>query len=130
MKVKPILVGMGLLAGSMGWMSARSFADDVTPKQADNSQINQRDRNASEPTADNAKNTKSDLQTMQQIRKSIVADKSLSTYAHNVKVVSENGHVTLKGTVHTEAEKSNIEAKACAVAGTENVTNNITVKGS
>jgi osmotically-inducible protein OsmY len=67
---------------------------------------------------------------MQQIRKAIVADKSLSTYAHNVKVVSQNGRVTLKGTVHTEAEKSNIEAKACAVAGAENVVNNITVKGS
>jgi osmotically-inducible protein OsmY len=129
MKSKPILVAVGLFAVSMGLVCTRGFAGDANIK-ADNSQLNQRDRNASEPTADNAKNTQSDLQTMQRIRKSIVADKSLSTYAHNVKVVSENGRVTLKGTVHTEAEKSNIEAKACAVAGVENVTNNITVKGS
>jgi osmotically-inducible protein OsmY len=129
MKVKPILVGVGLFAVSMGLVCARSYADDANIK-ADNTQLNQRDRNTSEPTADNAKNNQSDLQTMQQIRKAIVADKSLSTYAHNVKVVSQNGRVTLKGTVHTEAEKSNIEAKACAVAGAENVVNNITVKGS
>jgi len=39
----------------------------------------------------------SDRDITQQIRKSIVADKSLFTYAHNVKVITQNGMVTLKG---------------------------------
>lgn len=58
-----------------------------------------------------------------------MADKSLSTYAHNIKVISEHGKVTLKGPVHTDDERTNIEAKATAVAGAGNVTNQIAVKG-
>ena len=59
----------------------------------------------------------------------MVDDKSLSTYAHNVKIVAPHGKVTLKGPVHTEEEKNKIEAKATQVAGAGNVTNMITVKG-
>jgi hyperosmotically inducible protein len=66
---------------------------------------------------------------MRKIRRAVVADKSLSTYAHNVKIISESGKVTLKGPVHTEDEKKAIEAKATEVAGAGNVTNEITVKG-
>ena len=58
-----------------------------------------------------------------------MADKSLSTYAHNVKVISEHGKVTLKGPVNTDEERNNIEAKATAVAGAGKVTNQIAVKG-
>jgi len=65
---------------------------------------------------------------MQKIRKAIIADKSLSTYGHNVKVISEHGKVTLKGPVHTADERSNIEAKATQVAGPGNVDNQISVK--
>jgi hyperosmotically inducible protein len=80
-------------------------------------------------TADQAKNTLTDRQIMQNIRKSIMADKSLSTYAHNIKIISEHGKVTLKGPVHTEEESKNIEAKAVEVAGAGNVTDMLTVKG-
>jgi len=66
---------------------------------------------------------------MQKIRKAIIADKSLSTYGHNVKVISEHGKVTLKGPVHTAEERSNIEAKATEIAGDGNVVNRISVKG-
>ena len=65
---------------------------------------------------------------MQNIRKAIVSDKSLSTYAHNVKVISKGGKVTLKGPVRSEEEKSAIEKKAVEVAGAGNVTNELTVK--
>jgi hyperosmotically inducible periplasmic protein len=96
----------------------------------DNTKVNERDRAKSEPTADQAKNNKSDRQIMQQIRKAVVGDKSLSTYGHNVKIVSEHGKVTLKGPVQTEEESKNIEAKAVEVAGSGNVTNNLAVKGN
>lgn len=96
---------------------------------SDNTKVNTRDRSKSEPTADQGKNATSDRETMRKIRSAVVADKSLSTYAHNVKIISEGGKVTLKGPVHTEDEKKAIEAKATEVAGAANVTNEITVKG-
>jgi len=96
---------------------------------ADNSKINQRDRAKSERTADQAKETTSDRDTMQKIRKAIIADKSLSTYGHNVKIISEHGKVTLEGPVHTAEERSKIEAKATKVAGSGNVAKEISVKG-
>ncbi len=98
-------------------------------QEPDNSKVNKRDRAATAKTADSAKDNPNDRQIMQKIRKAVVDDKSLSTYAHNVKIISEHGKVTLKGTVHTEAEKQNIEAKATEVAGTGNVTNQLMVKG-
>ena len=95
----------------------------------DNTKVNKRDKAKSQPTADQAKNTMSDRDIMQKIRKAVVGDKSLSTYGHNVKIISQHGKVTLKGPVHTEEEKKNIEAKAVEVAGAGNVTNMLEVKG-
>jgi len=110
---------------------APSFAKQ-TPAQSgpssDNTKVNKRDRSKSEPTADQGKNASSDREIMRQIRRAVVADKSLSTYAHNIKIISEGGKVTLKGPVHTEDEKKAVEAKATKVAGAANVTNEITVK--
>jgi len=98
-------------------------------QQPDNTKVNERDRATNQPTADQAKENKSDRELMQQIRKAIMADKSLSTYGKNVKVIAEHGKVTLKGPVHTEDERKNIEAKAVQIAGAANVTNQLDVKG-
>ena len=65
---------------------------------------------------------------MQKIRKAVVGDKSLSSYAHNVKIIAQDGKVTLKGPVRSEDEKTSIEQKAVDVAGSGNVTNEITIK--
>jgi hypothetical protein len=99
---------------------------DNTP--ADNTKMNERDRNPNEPTADRQKDNRSDREITQQVRKAIVKDKSLSTYAHNVKVITQNGTVTLKGPVRSEEEKKAIEAKAAEVAGQDKVTNQLDVK--
>lgn len=64
---------------------------------------------------------------MQKIRKSITSDKSLSTYAHNVKIISLDGKVTLKGPVRTEEEKATVVKLATDVAGPGNVTDELTV---
>jgi hyperosmotically inducible periplasmic protein len=96
--------------------------------QPDNTRTNQRDRNSSEPTADQQKANQSDRDITQQIRKSILKDKSLSTYAHNVKVITQNGMVTLKGPVRSEDEKKAIEQKANEVAGVDKVTSEIDVQ--
>jgi osmotically-inducible protein OsmY len=88
---------------------------------ADNTANNQPDQAASAPTADQQGNGKSDLQLTASIRRSIVADGSLSTYADNVKIVVQNGVATLKGPVRTQEEKTAIEAKAAAVVGQDHV---------
>jgi hyperosmotically inducible protein len=63
------------------------------------------------------------------IRKSVMADKTLSTYAHNVKIISQNGIVTLKGPVRSDDEVRSIMAKAVEVAGgSDKVVNQMSVK--
>jgi len=104
-------------------------APGAFPQAPDNTKLNQGDGQKSATTAGSAMNNKSDREIMQQIRKSVVEDKSLSTYGHNVKIIARHGQVTLKGPVHSDDEKSNIEAKAREVAGEHNVDNQITVKG-
>src|SRR5437764_187857 len=89
----------------------------------DNTQVNKRDRAASQPTADQQTNNRSDVTITREIRRAIVKDKSLSTYAHNIKVITKHGDVTLKGPVRTEEEKKVVEAKATDIAGAGHVTN-------
>jgi hyperosmotically inducible protein len=102
---------------------------DSTAPQPDNTNVNKRDRSAAEATADQQKTNATDQQITRKIRRSIMADKSLSTYAHNVKIISQNGAVTLKGPVKSEDEKKVIVAKAVAVAGSaDKVTDQISVK--
>jgi hyperosmotically inducible protein len=93
----------------------------------DNSKTNQGDASQGATTADQQKMNPADRETTRQIRSSIMKDKSLSTYSHNVKIVTQDGKVTLKGPVRSDEEKSNIEAKAAAVAGADNVTDQLTV---
>jgi osmotically-inducible protein OsmY len=95
---------------------------------SDNTKMNQRDRNPNEPTADQQQNSRSDRDITQQIRQAIISDKTFSTYAHNIKVITQNGQVTLKGPVRSEEEKSAIEAKAAAIAGDGKVSSQLTVK--
>jgi osmotically-inducible protein OsmY len=108
--------------------AGQTTAGETTAPQADNTKVNERDRNASEPTADQQKEVRTDRDITQQVRRAIIADKSLSTYAHNVKVITQNGMVTLKGPVRSEDEKKAIEAKAAEVAGADKVMNNLDVK--
>ncbi len=91
--------------------------DSQSNPQPDNTRVNQRDRSSDEATADRQKANRSDRDITQQIRRSITNDKSISTYGHNVKVITQNGMVTLKGPVRSEDEKQAIESKAAEIAG-------------
>jgi hyperosmotically inducible protein len=93
----------------------------------DNTKVNQRDRQPNEPTADQQKENSSDRAMAQKVRQSFVHDKSLSTYAHNVKVIAEGGKVTLKGPVRSEDEKNALAAKAAEIAGAGNINNQLDV---
>jgi hyperosmotically inducible periplasmic protein len=85
------------------------------------------DSTNSTATADAQKDNTSDRTITQSIRKSVIADKSPSTYAHNVKIVTVNGSVTLNGVVRSDQEKASVEAKAAAVVGQTHVVNDIKV---
>jgi hyperosmotically inducible periplasmic protein len=93
----------------------------------DNTKTNKRDRDSSSPTADQQKMNATDRDLAKRVRQSVMSDKSLSTYAHNIKIVAQDGKVTLKGPVRSEEEKSAIEAKATEVAGAGNVMNQLEV---
>ena len=98
-------------------------------QEPDNTQTNKRDRNANVPTADQQKENIEDRDLTKKIRRAIIADKSLSTYAHNVKVISQGGAVTLKGPVRSETEKKAIESKTIAIVGsTRKINNELSVK--
>jgi hyperosmotically inducible protein len=101
-----------------------SFGQDqqTTP---DNSANNK----AHSQTADQQSSATSDRMLTKKIRQELIADKSLSTYGHNVKIIAQNGMVTLKGPVHSEEEKQTIASKAAEVAGSpEKVNNQLSIK--
>lgn len=102
---------------SLGVLWAQESQSNTAIAKPDNTKVNQRDRNKAEPTADQQRENKSDRELARQIRRALVKDKSLSTYAHNIKVISQDGVVTLKGPAHSDQEKQAIEAKAAEVAG-------------
>lgn len=117
----PILLWSGLAVHGQSPASG-------TPKQ-DNSAVNKRDTNPGEATADQQKMNAADRAITAKIRKSITADKSLSTYAHNVKIISQNGTVTLKGPVRSEEEVKSLVAKATTVTGSgDKVINQLSVQ--
>ena len=93
----------------------------------DNTKVNTRDRAKGAVTADQQKENAADRELTQKIRRELMRDKALSSYAHNVKVVTQGGQVTLKGPVRSEAEKQSVESKAVEVAGAEHVTNQMSV---
>ena len=120
------LLATAFLVSSLGlvWAQQDNNASQVP---ADNTKVNQRDRNPNEPTADQQKENTSDRQLTAQIRRAIVKDKSLSTSAHNVKIIAQDGAVTLKGAVKTDAEKQTIESKAAQIAGDGKVNSELQV---
>ena len=94
-------------------------------QSADNTKINKRDGSQKELTAEQQGETKQDREITQKIRRALVNDKSLSTYAHNVKIITVSGMVTLKGPVRSEEEKKAVEEKAAQIAGNNNVKSEI-----
>jgi hyperosmotically inducible periplasmic protein len=94
----------------------------------DNTGINKRDRDDTEVTADEQGQSAADIDVTRKIRRAIMDDDSFSTYAKNVKIVTKDGMVTLKGPVRSEQEKTSIEAKAASIAGTGKIRNQLEVK--
>jgi hyperosmotically inducible protein len=124
LKFSRVLIPLGSLAFAVSLVALPATRPQDPQAPADNTTHN---KNQEPPTADQQKMKPEDRATTQKIRKSIHDDSSLSTYAHNVKIITQNGKVTLRGPVRSEEEKNNIQSKAAAVAGEENVVNRLKV---
>jgi hyperosmotically inducible protein len=109
---------------SFSFLSSLSAFGATRP---DNTAINQRDKNESAITADQQKNDKLDVEITRRIRRDLTRNSQLSVYAHNIKIITIDGVVTLKGPVRNEDEKSYILKKAQAEAGAKNVRNQIEI---
>src|SRR5579862_9280351 len=117
MSIQRTFLAIAICAASMAVVPvANAQTPDSSPKP-DNTAVNKRDRDAGQATADKQKDNTSDRELTKNIRRSIMADKSLSSYAHNVKIISQNGTVTLKGPVKSEDEKKSVLAKAAEIVG-------------
>ena len=114
-----------LLPLASGVFCASLFALPLQSTQAPDNTANNKTQT---PTADQQGMDPADRDITQKIRKSIHEDKSLSTYGHNIKIITQNGKVTLSGPVKTLDAKNSIHAKAAVIAGEENITDNLQVE--
>jgi osmotically-inducible protein OsmY len=122
-----LLLGPSLFSSSGTSLLAAQSAD--TKPKPDNTGVNKLDRTPGEATADQQKMNTTDRDITAKIRRSIMADKSLSTYAHNVKIISQDGTVTLKGPVRSDDEVASIVSKATDITGSaDKVINQMSVK--
>ena len=127
---KASLITLVLLAGPSWNTFALAQSTDAKPK-SDNTAANKRDQDPGQATADQQKMNDADREITAKIRRSIMADKALSTYAHNVKIISQDGTVTLKGPVRSDDEVRSIVSKAVEVTGSSGkVINQLSVQPS
>jgi|SRR5271155_5021957 len=123
-----LLMVLGTATLSATLMAPPMLANqDTQQAPADNTKQN---KDQTSPTADQQKMNPADRAITQRIRKAIHDDNTLSTYAHNIKIITQDGKVTLRGPVRTQDEKAGLEAKAISVAGQDNVTDLLQVAPS
>jgi hyperosmotically inducible periplasmic protein len=97
---------------------------------ADNTEKNQRDRSSETKTSGDQSNSSEDVKMTAAIRRAVIADDSLSSTAKNVKIITADQMVTLRGPVNTAEEKSKIEQLAQSAAGNAKIDNQLEVKTS
>jgi hyperosmotically inducible periplasmic protein len=120
-----LFVGQWAIAQTPTYPTSTANTDN-SAVPADNTGSN-KDASNRTGTADDQKENATDLALTQNIRKGVMADKSLSTYAHNVKIVAVNGTVTLNGVVRSDEEKNAVQQIAVQAAGNDHVINDLKV---
>jgi osmotically-inducible protein OsmY len=108
----------------------RSGSNTSAANDADNTARNERDKNEATKTPGDQSENADDLAISANVRKAIEADDSLSSNAHNVKIVTNAGAVTLRGPVKSAQEKAAVELKAKQVAGVTSVENLLEVEAN
>ena len=107
-----------------------AIAADENQADADNTAKNQRDRSGETKTSGDQSNSPEDLKTTQAIRKALMKDSSLSMTAKNIKIITADGHVTLRGPVKSADEKSRIDQLAKTSAGKAKIDNQLEVEAA
>jgi osmotically-inducible protein OsmY len=121
-----MIAGLAVLVSSCAGNKDRS-GNTVSANAPDNTARNERDQNEATKTPVDQNENASDLEISANVRKAIVADDSLSTNAHNVKIITNGGVVTLRGPVNSAQEKTTVEMKAKQVAGVTRVESQLEV---
>jgi len=119
-----------LVLACVSALSLAASASDNEKAKPDNTATNERDRSSETQTSGDQSNSKDDVNTTAAIRRAVVKDPSLSAVAKNVKIVTANGTVTLRGPVKTEAERTKIAELAQSAAGNAKIDNQLEVKAS
>ena len=117
-----------VLACLTGFSFAAIASDEKT--NADNTARNERDRSGDTQTSGDQSNSSADLKTTKAIRQALMKDGELSTTAKNIKIITDNGQVTLRGPVKNEQEKAKIDKLARSAAGGVKIDDQLDVKGS
>jgi hyperosmotically inducible protein len=126
----PIFASMLVVYSSQGQQAKATPSNPVASDstEADNTQRNSSDQNKDTNTAEKQSSSKDDLALTQKIRQAVMKDGSLSMNAKNVKIIAQNGKITLKGPVESQQEKDAIATKAGEIAGKDNVDDQLEVK--
>lgn len=106
----------------------RVDANAQTTPDTDNTRINKRDRDGTNPTPQTQTNSSDDIKILAEIRRAVVDEDSLSVKAQNVKIMVQDGVVMLRGPVESEAEKATIGSLAKGIAGVTKVNNQLDIK--
>jgi len=128
-KTKGLMKGIILALACLIAFSLAALAGNEKTKP-DNTAVNERDRSGETKTSGDQSNSSADLKTTQAIRQALMKDGELSTTAKNIKVITANGHVTLRGPVKTAQEKAKIDQLAKSAAGGAKIDNQLEVEGS
>jgi hyperosmotically inducible protein len=109
--------------------TAQTTATPPLTNRVDNTAVNARDISGA-PTPMDQGEGRADLETTQHIRQALMADDSLSLDAKNIKVITKNGTVTLRGPVKSREERASVEAKAWHVAGLNDVDDRLDIEST
>ena len=119
-----------LAVACLSALSLAAFAADNEKTKPDNTATNESDRSGETKTSGDQSNSSADLKITQAIRQALMKDRELSTTAKNIKVITANGQVTLRGPVKSAQEKAKIDQIAKSAAGGVQIDNQLDVKGS
>src|SRR5437016_11887269 len=119
-----------LVLTCLGALSLAALAEDNEKKKPDNTATNERDRLGATKISGDQSNSSADLKITQAIRQALMKDRELSTTAKNIKVITANGQVTLRGPVKSVLEKAKIDQIAKSAAGGAKIDDQLDVKGS
>src|SRR5262249_13161089 len=117
----------GLAVTALGGFTA---CDRTSGADADNTARNARDSNGKTATPLDQSENEGDRAITQRVRKNILDNDGLSTNAHNVKIITANGVVTLRGPVNSAQEKNTVVAAAHMTPGVKRIDDQLEVKAS